>query len=61
MTPMKRPAFQQVAGDFGHATALDAGLLISMAFTCSEPIAYSYPHASIVESGFQFSKPPTLR
>ena len=28
MTPMKRPAFQQVAGDFGHATASDAGLLL---------------------------------
>jgi hypothetical protein len=32
--------------------------LISMASTCSQPIAHSYPHASIVESGFQFSKPP---
>jgi hypothetical protein len=29
-----------------------------MASTCSQPIAHSYPHASIVESGFQFSKPP---
>jgi hypothetical protein len=28
-----------------------------MASTCSQPIAYSYPHASIVKSGFQFSKP----
>src|ERR1700722_18512314 len=27
-TPMKRPAFQQVAGDFGHATALDAEPLL---------------------------------
>jgi hypothetical protein len=32
--------------------------LISMASTCSQPITHSYPHASIVESGFQFSKPP---
>jgi hypothetical protein len=32
--------------------------LISMASTCSQPIAHSYSHASIVESGFQFSKPP---
>jgi hypothetical protein len=29
-----------------------------MASICSQPIAYSYPHASIVESGFQFLKPP---
>jgi hypothetical protein len=32
--------------------------LISMASTCSQPIAHSYPHASIVEPDFQFSKPP---
>jgi hypothetical protein len=32
--------------------------LISMASTYSQPIAYSYPHTSTVESGFQFSKPP---
>ena len=30
--------------------------LILMASTYSQPIAYSYPHVSIVESGFQFSK-----
>jgi hypothetical protein len=29
-----------------------------MASTCSQPIAHSYPYASIVESGFQFSKLP---
>ena len=29
-----------------------------MASTYSQPIAYSYPHKSTVESGFQFSKPP---
>jgi hypothetical protein len=29
-----------------------------MASTCSQPIAHSYPHTSIVESGFQFSKLP---
>jgi hypothetical protein len=29
-----------------------------MASTCSQPIAHSYPHTSIVELGFQFSKPP---
>jgi hypothetical protein len=28
MMLVKRPAFQQVDGDFGHATALDAGLLL---------------------------------
>ena len=28
MTLVKRRAFQQVAGDFSHATALDAGLLL---------------------------------
>jgi hypothetical protein len=32
--------------------------LISMAFIYSQPIAHSYPYASIVKSGFQFSKPP---
>jgi hypothetical protein len=31
----------------------------SMASTCCQPIAHSYPHRSICESGFQFSKPPT--
>ena len=31
---------------------------ISVAPTCSQPIAHSYLHVSIVESGFQFSKPP---
>jgi hypothetical protein len=31
--------------------------LISMAFTCSQPIAHSYPHASVIKSGFQLSKP----
>src|SRR5207248_9826719 len=30
-----------------------------MASTCCQPIAHSYPHISIWESGFQFSKPPT--
>jgi hypothetical protein len=29
-----------------------------MASTCSQQIAHSYPHASIVELDFQFSKPP---
>jgi hypothetical protein len=29
-----------------------------MASICSQPIAHSYPHASIVELGFQFPKPP---
>jgi hypothetical protein len=29
-----------------------------MASTCSQPIAYSYSYASIVEPSFQFSKPP---
>jgi hypothetical protein len=32
--------------------------LISMASTCSQPIAHSYPRTPIVELGFQFSKPP---
>ena len=32
--------------------------LILMASTYSQPIAPSYPHASINESGFQFLKPP---
>jgi hypothetical protein len=32
--------------------------LISMASTSSQPIAHNYPHASIVELGFQFSEPP---
>jgi hypothetical protein len=32
--------------------------LISMASTCSQPIAHSYPYASNVESSFQFPKPP---
>jgi hypothetical protein len=31
--------------------------LVSMASTCSQPIAYSYPHISIIESGFQFLRP----
>src|SRR2546421_8582703 len=30
-----------------------------MASECSQPIAHSNPHASIVELGFQFPKPPT--
>jgi hypothetical protein len=30
-----------------------------MASTCPQPIARSYPHASIMELGFQFSKPPS--
>jgi hypothetical protein len=29
-----------------------------MASTCSQPIAHNYPHASIVELGFQFWEPP---
>jgi hypothetical protein len=33
--------------------------VISMASTWSQPVAHSYPHASIVELGFQFSKPPS--
>jgi hypothetical protein len=32
--------------------------VISMASTWSQPIAHSYPYASIVELGFQFLKPP---
>jgi hypothetical protein len=31
MTLVKRRAFQQIAGDFGHATVLDAGLLLLLA------------------------------
>jgi hypothetical protein len=30
-----------------------------MASTCSQPVAYSYTHASTVDLGFQFSKPPS--
>jgi hypothetical protein len=29
-----------------------------MASICSQPITHSYPHTFIVESGFQFLKPP---
>jgi hypothetical protein len=32
--------------------------LILMASTCSQPISPGYPHASIIESGFQFLKSP---
>ena len=35
------------------------GDLILMASTCCQPIIHSYPHAFIMESGFQSSKPPT--
>jgi hypothetical protein len=31
-----------------------------MASTCSQPIAHSYPNASIVELDFQFPKPPSF-
>lgn len=31
--------------------------MILIAFTCSQLITHSYPHASIIESGFQFLKP----
>jgi hypothetical protein len=42
MTLVKRPAFQQVAGDFGHATALDAGLLL-LPFKLRPPIHHTSP------------------
>ena len=41
-----------------HHSLMWIGDLISMASTRSQPIAHGYPHASIFESGFQFSNPP---
>ena len=55
-----RPAYVPSSASLSQSTHSLVWIsdLISMASTCSQPIAHSYPHASIVESGFQFSKPP---
>jgi hypothetical protein len=56
-----RPAYVPSSASLSQSTHSLVWIsdLILMASICSQPIVYSYPHVSIVELGFQFSKSPS--